>query len=140
MNKSNYVFLYCSAVLVKSERAFGKFERAADLQRSKRLMLSRADAAAQQTIAARVGTRTRRVFEHRDKARLQRGPTPTAKPPFQTSTLPQLQTISSSHISIPLWNPTAHYPVHCIRVLIFSFTSCSEERSASMINPLYSNK
>lgn len=49
-------------------------------------------------------------------------------------------TVYSRQISFSTPNPIAHYPVHCIRALIFSFSCSREERAAFMINPLYSNK
>lgn len=47
-------------------------------------------------------------------------------------------TAAKFHFLLP--NPIAHYPVHCIRALIFPFSCLREERGASVINPLYSNK
>lgn len=70
-------------------------------------------------------------------------PTHTPHTPLPLPQLPvyncsQMFTAAKFHFLLP--NPIAHYPVHCIRALIFPFSSSEEERSACMINPLYSNK
>lgn len=78
-------------------------------------------------------------------------------PPFPTHTHTHTHSSSTQHsLKLPVYNcsqmftaakfhflllnPIAHYPVHCIRALIFLFSSLEEERSAFVINPLYSNK
>jgi hypothetical protein len=50
------------------------------------------------------------------------------------------QQFTAAKFHFALANPIAHYPVDCIRNLIFSFSTSSEERSTFMINPLYSNE
>lgn len=62
-------------------------------------------------------------------------------PPFTQLTVYDCsQQFAAAKFHFLLPNPIAHYPVHCIRGLIFLFSSAEEERSAFMINPLYSNK
>lgn len=66
--------------------------------------------------------------------------TPPSSPFTQLPVYDHSQQFTAAKIHFLPPNPIAHYPVHCIRALIFPFSCAEEERSASVINPLYSNK
>lgn len=88
------------------------------------------------------GLRNNSMSPSMGEGQQQSSPSYISPPPKKTK-LPvyncsQLFTAATFHFLLP--NPIAHYPVHCIRALIFPFSSSEEERNAFMINPLYSNK